>query len=66
MLDLKDHFGITFLVVTHELRSIEAIADKAMVLHEGGLHFFGSYRDMAGLNDRFIDSFFLKKQGRNL
>ncbi len=64
MLNLKDNFGITFLVVTHELRSIEAIANKALVLNDGGLLFFGDYGDMAGLNDSFIDSFFLKKQGR--
>ncbi len=61
MLDLKDHFGITFLVVTHELRSIDAIADKALVLNGGRLHFFGAYREMETLNDPFIDSFFLKK-----
>jgi len=60
MLNLKKHFHITFLVVTHELRSIDKIADKAMVLNEGKLHYFGNYPDMKQLNDPFIDSFFLK------
>jgi phospholipid/cholesterol/gamma-HCH transport system ATP-binding protein len=61
MLNLKNHFGITFLVVTHELRSIAAIADKALVLDNGGLHFFGSFNHMMSIDDPFIDSFFLKE-----
>ncbi len=63
MLNLKNHFGITFLVVTHELRSIAAIADKALVLDNGGLHFFGSYKHMMSISDPFINSFFLKGPG---
>ncbi len=65
MLNLKQHFGITFLVVTHELRSIEKIADKALVLNNRRLHFFGEYGQLETLNDPFIDTFFLKevKQG---
>jgi len=62
MLNLKNHFGITFLVVTHELRSIDAIADNALVLDGGKLHFFGKYTDMISLGDPFIDSFFLKNK----
>jgi phospholipid/cholesterol/gamma-HCH transport system ATP-binding protein len=61
MLNLKEHFGYTFLVVTHELRSIDKIADKALVLNNGRLHYFGSYREMAVINDPFIDTFFLRR-----
>jgi phospholipid/cholesterol/gamma-HCH transport system ATP-binding protein len=64
MLNLKDLFGITFLVVTHELRSIDAIADKALVLNDGGLHYFGEYSAMMARNDPFINSFFLKDEGK--
>jgi len=60
MIHLKELFGITFVVVTHELRSIEKIADKAMVLKEGKLHYFGPYDDLFNLDDRFISTFFLK------
>ena len=59
MLNLKEHLGITFVVVTHELRSIENIAAHALVLHAGRLHFFGNYREMTASGDPFIDSFFL-------
>ena len=60
MRNLRDHFGITFVVVTHELRSIEKISDKAMVLENGGLHYFGEYKNMINLKDPFIDDFFMK------
>ncbi len=60
MLNLRELLGITFVVVTHELRSIEKIADKAIVIKDGGLHYFGPYRDIFSLKDRFIDTFFLK------
>ncbi len=63
MLKLKEYFGMTFLVVTHELRSIEKIADKALVLNDGRLLFFGDYRDLKNMSDPFIDDFFLKKIG---
>jgi phospholipid/cholesterol/gamma-HCH transport system ATP-binding protein len=62
MRNLRDHFGITFLVVTHELRSIEKISDKALVLNNGRLHYFGPYKDLFTLNDPFIDTFFLKEE----
>jgi ABC-type transporter Mla maintaining outer membrane lipid asymmetry ATPase subunit MlaF len=32
--------------VTHELRSIEKISDRALVLHNGRIHFFGDYKDL--------------------
>ncbi|MCK4836724.1 MAG: ATP-binding cassette domain-containing protein, partial [Candidatus Aminicenantes bacterium] len=37
LLDLNTLLGITFVVITHELRSIEKIADKVLVLHNRGL-----------------------------
>ena len=61
MRNLRDHFGITFVVVTHELRSIDKISDKAMVLYNGRLHFFGNYKDLLNQKDPFINAFFLKE-----
>jgi phospholipid/cholesterol/gamma-HCH transport system ATP-binding protein len=62
MRKLRDHLGITFVVVTHELRSIESISDRALVLHRGRMHYFGNYKDMFSLNDTFINTFFLKDE----
>jgi len=61
MLSLRDSFGMTLVVVTHELRSIEAIADDVVVLGDGNLHFHGEFKDLFSNNDPFIDTFFLKK-----
>ena len=62
MLKLKEYFRMTFVVVTHELRSIEKIADKAVVLNNGQLHFFGEYRQLVSTGDPFIRSFFLRDE----
>lgn len=64
MINLKTHFNMTMVVVTHELRSIDAIADKAMVLHNEKLHFFGHYQDMKQAGDPFIDDFFLESKNK--
>lgn len=60
MRELKQLFGMTFVVVTHELRSIDAIADSALVLDSGAQVYFGSYREMIQSTHPFIDTFFLK------
>lgn len=65
MRNLRDHFGITFVVVTHELRSIDKISDKAMVLYNGRLHFFGDYKDLLAQKDPFINAFFLKEENHD-
>jgi phospholipid/cholesterol/gamma-HCH transport system ATP-binding protein len=61
LLSLKEEMGMTVVVVTHELRSIEKIADRAIVLNEGKMHFSGKYDEMISLKDVFIDTFFLRK-----
>ena len=42
LLSLRDSLGITIIVVTHELRSIETIADTISFLHGGSLFFEGT------------------------
>jgi len=64
LLNLKKTLGMTVVVVTHELRSIEKIADRVIVLHEGRMHFSGEYNELLPLKDTFIDTFFLRK-GKN-
>ncbi len=59
--NLKENLGMTVVVVTHELRSIKRIADRAIVLHEGKMHFSGEYKELLSLSDPFIEAFFLKK-----
>jgi phospholipid/cholesterol/gamma-HCH transport system ATP-binding protein len=61
LLNLKQVVGITIVVVTHELRSIEKIADRIIILEDGGLHFMGDFKDIFFLKDPFIHTFFLRK-----
>ncbi len=61
MLNLRDMFGITFVVVTHELRSIENIADRAIVLNKGVIHFNGTLNELHTSRDSFINTFFMRK-----
>ena len=61
LMNLKDTLGMTVLVVTHELRSIQKIADRVIVLHEWKMHFSGEYKELLALKDPFIETFFLRK-----
>ncbi|MBN2496995.1 MAG: ATP-binding cassette domain-containing protein [Deltaproteobacteria bacterium] len=42
LLDLRQAMSMTLLVVTHELSSIEAIADRVVMVADGGIVFDGS------------------------
>jgi phospholipid/cholesterol/gamma-HCH transport system ATP-binding protein len=61
LLRLKETFGMTLVVVTHELRSIERVADRVLVLNEGRLRFAGAAAGLGASEDEFIRTFFLRK-----
>ncbi len=61
LVDVRDTFRMTLVVVTHELRSIARIADRVLVLNAGRLHFAGRIAEVMASNDPFIQSFFLRK-----
>jgi len=61
LLSLKETFQMTFVIVTHELRSIERVADRVLVLSGGRLHFGGGLADVKSSDDEFIRTFFLRK-----
>lgn len=60
MIRLNRETGTTLAVVTHELRSVEAVADRVLVLHDGRVHFDGEFGELKTLKDPFIESFFLR------
>ncbi len=60
LIEMKNLFGMTIVVVTHELRSIRKIADQAIVFHNNGLYFEGDLKALLALDDGFINRFFLK------
>jgi len=61
MLDLKNQFNMTLVVVTHELRSITRIADDVIVIKDGGILFQGPFESLFAAKDPFIATFFLKE-----
>jgi phospholipid/cholesterol/gamma-HCH transport system ATP-binding protein len=61
LLSLRDAFRTTFVVVTHELRSIEKVADRILVLYDGRLHFSGGQDEVMSSDDPYIRTFFLRK-----
>lgn len=61
LLRLKETFGMTFVVVTHELRSIERIADGVLVLNDGRLRLAGGLAEVRDSADDFVRTFFLRK-----
>ena len=65
LIRLKETFRMTIVVVTHELRSIERVADKVLLINDGGLLFSGDYADLAAADDAFIRTFFLRKDSHD-
>ena len=49
LLELKTNHGVTFVAVTHELRSIARIADRVLVIRGGAIHYDGEYADLAAI-----------------
>ena len=62
---VKATFGTTLVIVTHELRSIERLADHILVLERGGLYYAGEFSPLVSSADEFIRTFFLRKECRN-
>jgi len=62
LLRLRETLGITVVVVTHELFSIEKIADKILFLHKGKTLFDGPYAEAREIGDGPVADFFLRKE----
>ncbi|MDR3012540.1 MAG: ATP-binding cassette domain-containing protein [Chitinispirillales bacterium] len=62
LLKLRETLGITVVVVTHELFSIEKIADKILFLHKGKTLFDGLYTDAREIEDGPVADFFSRKE----
>jgi len=54
---LKRQLGFTSIVVTHDMRFAERLADTILFLHEGKAQFFGPLRDFLASKDPHIQQF---------
>jgi phospholipid/cholesterol/gamma-HCH transport system ATP-binding protein len=61
LLSLRETLAITLVVVTHELSSIETIADNVVFLHDGRLLFQGPYAGAKALREGPMYDFFMRR-----
>jgi phospholipid/cholesterol/gamma-HCH transport system ATP-binding protein len=57
MLKVKRQLKLTSIVVTHDMRFAEKLADRVLFLHEGKAHFFGTLEDMQQSTDPVLRYF---------
>jgi phospholipid/cholesterol/gamma-HCH transport system ATP-binding protein len=62
LLSLRDNLGITIVAVTHELHSIESIADNISFLHNGTLLFNGTFAEARKQTGGPMHTFFMRKE----
>ena len=62
---LQERFGMTSLVVTHDMKSAFDLADRIAYLHEGRVYFHGTPTELQQSTDRLIQDFLLgRSDGR--
>jgi phospholipid/cholesterol/gamma-HCH transport system ATP-binding protein len=54
---LKAQLHLTSIVVTHDMRFAQRLADKIVFLHEGKVHFFGTTEQMRNTDDPVLREF---------
>jgi phospholipid/cholesterol/gamma-HCH transport system ATP-binding protein len=64
LLDLRSALNMTLLVVTHELGSIDAIADRVVVIDNGGLIFDGPLAQARQSDIPAVRDFFARQPPR--
>ena len=62
---LQQRFGMTSVVVTHDMKSAFDVADRIAYLHEGRVYFHGTATDLQKSTDPLIEDFLLgRSDGR--
>src|SRR6202011_281335 len=56
---LQSRFGVTSVVVTHDLKSAFHVADHIAYLHEGRIYFYGTPPELEVSTDPLIQDFML-------
>jgi len=56
---LKQRFGITSIVVTHDMKSAFDVADRVAYLHQGSVYFHGTPGELRQSTDPLIQDFLL-------
>ena len=59
----QKRFGVTSIVVTHDMKCAEHVADKVAFLHEGEIYFYGAFADLICSQDTLIQDFIQGRSG---
>src|SRR5437764_12893758 len=62
---LQKRFGVTSIVVTHDMKSAFHIADHIAYLHEGRIYFYGTPQELEVSDDPLIQDFMLRRSERD-
>jgi phospholipid/cholesterol/gamma-HCH transport system ATP-binding protein len=54
---VKVQLHLTSIVVTHDMRFAEKLADRVLFLHEGRVHFFGTVEELRQMTDPVLEEF---------
>ncbi len=63
LLELNDRFGITIIVVSHDLTSMRTIADHVVMLGDGKVLFDGAVEDLENTTDPYLRQFLDRQSG---
>jgi phospholipid/cholesterol/gamma-HCH transport system ATP-binding protein len=63
---LQRRFGVTSIVVTHDLKNAFHVADRIAYLHEGRIHFHGTAEELRQSNDQLLQDFLLGRSEEQL
>jgi len=63
ILRLQKRFGVTSLVVTHDMKSLFKIANRVAMLKEGVIHFLGTPDELRHSPDTFVQDFIEGRSG---
>lgn len=66
LLQLKAVFGVTMLVVTHELESAFTIADRIALIHEGRFAAIGTPDEIRSSDDPFVRRFVQRRPSEDI
>ncbi len=62
--DLNEQLNVTSIVVTHDMFSVENVADKVAMMNEGKIYFEGTVEEIIKSEDKVIKNF-IKRTGFN-
>jgi phospholipid/cholesterol/gamma-HCH transport system ATP-binding protein len=57
ILRMQKRYGVTSIIVTHDMRSVFKIADRVAMLYRGKIHFLGTPDELSASSDPIVQDF---------